>query len=109
MKSPTPESSFKTIEAVRALLQCDELQREDVAESTHQLIERVLETVGHLEQECEFPERGEIIKFFAERFAEEEKETLVRRVVALVGTLSAEELYSSYAEAREMDQRRGSE
>lgn len=99
MKSPTPESSFKLIEAIRALLQCDELLRADVSDSTHQLIEEVIETVGQVERECEFPARAEIVAFFAKRFAEEEKETLVRRVVALVGTLSKEELYSSYAEA----------
>jgi len=103
MKSPTPESSFKLREAVRALLHCDELLRADVSESTHQLIEGVLETVGQVERECEFPDHAEIIAFFAKRFAEEEKETLVKRVVALVGTMSREELYSSYAEALEMD------
>ena len=37
MKSPTAESSFKLLEAVRVLLQCEELQSDDVAEPTHQL------------------------------------------------------------------------
>lgn len=103
MKSPSPESSFKLIEAVRALLQCDELLRADVSDSTHQLVEGVLETVGQVERECEFPERAKIVEFFAKRFADEEKEVLVKRVVALVGTISREELYSSYAEALELD------
>ena len=107
MKSPTPDSSFKLIEAVTALLRCDELQRDDVSESTHQLIEGVLETVGQVRRECEFPDRNEIIEFFAKRFAEENREMLVKRVVALVGTLSNEELYSSYEEARESDRGRG--
>jgi len=107
MKSPTAESSFKLIEAVRALLQCDELLRADVSDSTHQLIESVLETVGQVQRECEFPDRSEVIKFFAKRFAEEEREMLVKRVVALVGTLSNEELYSSFEEAREIERNRG--
>ena len=106
MKSPTTESSFKLIEAVEALLRCPELQREDVPESTHQLIEGVLETAGQMKRECAFPERKEIIEFFAHRFAEESREMLVKRVVALVGTLSNEELYSSYEEARELDRSR---
>ena len=107
MKSPTTESSFKLIEAVGALLRCDELQRDDVSESTHELIEAVLETVGQVQRECEFPDRAELIAFFAKRFAEENRETLVKRVVALVGTLSNEELHSSYEEARESDCGRG--
>ena len=107
MKSPTPESSFKLIEAVDALLKCDELQRDDVSEATHELIEGVLETAGQMRRECEFPDRAEIIEFFAGRFAEENREMLVKRVVALVGTLSDEELYSSYEEARESDCGRG--
>ena len=107
VKSPTAESSFKLTQAVRSLLRCDELQRDDVSESTHELIEGVLETVGQVRRECEFPERGEIIEFFAKRFAEENREMLVKRVVALVGTLSNEELYSSYEEAQESDRARG--
>ncbi len=107
MKSPTPESSFKLVEAVSALLRCDELQRDDVAEATHQLMEEALETVVQVRRECEFPDREEIIRFFAQRSAEESRETLVKRVVALVGTLSDEELYSSYAEAQEADRDRG--
>lgn len=107
MKSPTPESSFKFIEAVGALLRCEELQRDDVSESTHELIEGILETAGQVRRECEFPERSEIIEFFAKRFAEENKEMLVKRVVALVGTLSNEELYSSFEETREMDRSGG--
>jgi len=107
VKSPTPESSFKLIEAVGALLRCDELQRDDVSQDTHELIEGVIETVVQLRRECEFPERGEVIEFFAKRCAEESRDILVKRVVALVGTLSTEELYSSYAEAQEMD--RGAE
>ena len=102
MKSPTPESSFKLIEAAEALLRCEELQRDDVSESTHELIEAVLESAGQVRRECEFPDRSEIIEFFAKRFAEEDREMLVKRVVALVGTLSNEELYSSFEEAREM-------
>ena len=107
MKSPTPESSFKLIEAVGALLRCEELQGDGVSESTHQLIEGVLETAGQVRRECEFPDRGDIIAFFAKRFAEEDREMLVKRVVALVGTLSNEELYSSFEEARELDRSRG--
>ena len=107
MKSPTPESSFKLIEAVGALLRCEELQRDDVSKSTHELIDGVLETAGQVRRECEFPERSKIIEFFAKRFAEENKEMLVKRVVALVGTLSNEELYSSFEEAREMDRSGG--
>ena len=107
MKPPTPESSFKLIEAVGALLRCDEVQRDDVSESTHQLIDGVLETVAQVQRECEFPDRSEIIGFFAKQFAEENREMLVKRVVALVGTLSNEELYSSYEEARESDRGRG--
>ena len=103
MKSPTPESSFKLIEAVGALLRCDELQQDGVSESTHELIEGVLETLVQVGRECEFPDRDKIIEFFARRFAEESKEMLVKRIVALVGTLSSEELYSSYEEARELD------
>ena len=106
MKSPTTESSFNLIEAVGALLRCAELQRDDVSESTRQLIEGVLETAAQVRRECEFPERSEIIEFFARRFAEENREMLVKRVVALVGTLSDEELYSSYEEAREADRGR---
>ncbi len=107
MKSPTTESSFKLIEAVAALLRCDELQQDDVSESTRQLIERVLETAGQVRRECDFPDRSEIIEFFAKRFAEENREMLVKRVVALVGTLSDEELYSSFEEGREMDRSGG--
>ena len=107
MKSPTPESSFKLIEAVGALLRCDELQREDVSEATRELVERVLETQGQVRRECKFPDRNEIIEFFAKRFATEDREILVRRVVALVGTLSNEELYSSIEETRESDRGRG--
>ena len=107
MKSPTPESSFKLIEAVDALLRCEELQGDDVSESTHQLIEGVLETAGQVRRECEFPDRADIIAFFAKRFAEEDREMLVKRVVALVGTLSNEELYSSFEEERELDRSRG--
>ncbi len=107
MKSPTSESSFKLIEAVSALLRCDELQRDDVSQSTHELIEGVIETVVQVRRECEFPERSEVIEFFAKRFAEESREMLVKRVVALVGTLSTEELYSSYAEAQDADRERG--
>ena len=107
MKPPTPESSFKLIEAVGALLRCDELQRDDVSESTHQLIDGVLETVAQVQRECDFPDRSEIIGFFARRFAEENREMLVKRIVALVGTLSDEELYTSYEEAREADRGRG--
>ena len=109
MKSPTPESSFKLIEAVGALLRCEELQREDVSESTHELIEGILETTGQVRKECEFPDRGEIIEFFAKRFADEDREMLVKRVVALVGTLSNEELYSSFEEAQERDRSGGKE
>jgi len=107
MKLPTPESSFKLIEAVDALLRCGELQGDDVSESTHQLIEEVLETVGQVRRECEFPDRREIIEFFAKRFAAENREMLVKRVVALVGTLSDEELYSSFDEAQAADRGRG--
>jgi hypothetical protein len=107
MKSPTAESSFKLIQAIRALLQCDELQRGEVSDATHQLIEGVLETVGQVQRECEFPDRSGIIEFFAKRFAEEDREMLVKRVVALVGTLSNQELYSSFEEAREIDRDRG--
>ena len=107
MKSPTPESSFKLIEAVSALLRCDELQRDDISQSTHELIEGVIETVVQVRRECEFPERSEVVEFFAKRFAEESREVLVNRVVAVVGTLSTEELYSSYAEAQDADRERG--
>ena len=107
MKSPTPESSFKLIEAAGALLRCEELQRDDVRESTHELIDGVLEAAGQVRRECGFPERSEIIEFFAKRFAEEDREMLVKRVVALVGTLSNEALYSSFEEAREMDRSGG--
>ena len=100
MKPPTAESSFKLLEAVRALLQCEELQSADVAEPTHQLIDGVLETAAQVRRECEFPERGEMIAHFADRFAEESRERLVQRIVALVGTLSNEELYASYEESR---------
>ena len=48
MKSPTADSSLKLIQAVRALLQCDELLCVDVSESTRQLIEGVLETAGQV-------------------------------------------------------------
>ena len=88
-------------------MRCDELQRDEVAESTRELIEGVLETVGQVRRECEFPDRAEIIEFFAGRCAEENREMLVKRVVALVGTLSDEELYSSYEEAWESDRGRG--
>ena len=101
MKSPTAESSFKLLEAVRALLQCEELQSDDVAEPTHQLIDGVLETAAQVRRECEFPERGEMIEYFAERLAQESRETLVKRIVALVGTFSKEELCASYEESRE--------
>ena len=107
VKSPTSESSFKLIEAVSALLRCDELQRDDVSQSTHELIEGVIETVVQVRRECEFPERSEVIEFFAKRSAEESREMLVKRVVALVGTLSTEELYSSYAEAQDAERERG--
>lgn len=107
MKAPTAESSFKLVQAVRALLHSEELMSGDVAESTHALIEEVLETVGQVERECQFPDRPEIIEFFARRFAEEEKDRLVQRVVALVGTLSHEELYSSFEAAQERDRSRG--
>ena len=107
MKSPTPESSFKLTQAVRSLLRCEELQGDDVSEATHQLIEEVLETAGQVQRECEFPDRAEIIEFFAKRLADENREMLVKRIVALVGTLSDEELYSSYEEAREVDRGRG--
>lgn len=107
MKAPTAESSFKLVQAVRALLQSGELMSGDVSEPTHALIEEVLETVGQVERECKFPERAEIIEFFTRRFAEEEKERLVQRVVALVGTLSNEELYSTFEAAQERDRSRG--
>ena len=84
-------------------MQCDELQRDDISQLTRELIEGVLETAGQVRRECEFPNRGEIIAFFAKRFAAENREMLVKRIVALVGTLSDEELYSSYEEARESD------
>ena len=103
MKSPTAESSFKLTQTIRSLLRCEELQGDDVSEATHQLIEEVLETVGQVQRECEFPDRAEIIEYFAKRLADENREMLVKRVVALAGTLSNEELYSSYAEARESD------
>ncbi len=107
MKSPTPESSFKLIEAVGALVRCDELQREDVSKATRELVERVLETLGQVRRECEFPDRKEIIEFFAKRFAEEDREMLVKRAVALVSTLSNEELYSSFEETRESGRAHG--
>lgn len=107
MNSPTPEASFKLIESVSALLRCEELQRDDVSPSTHELIEGVIETVVQVRRECEFPERSEVIEFFAKRFAEESREMLVKRVVALVGTLSTEELFSSYAEAQDAEHERG--
>ena len=103
MKSPTAESSFKLIEAVQALLRCEELQSDGLAESTHQLIDGVLETAAQVRRECEFPERSEMIEYFADRFAEESRETLVKRIVALVGTFSNEELCVSYEESREGD------
>ena len=62
---------------------------------------------GQVRRECEFPDRDEIIEFFAKRFAKEDREMLVRRVVALVGTLSDEELYSSFEEVRESERSRG--
>ena len=65
MKSPTPESSFKLIEAAEALLRCEELQRDDVSESTHELIEAVLESAGQVRRECEFPDRSKIIEFLS--------------------------------------------
>ncbi|SRR5579862_1788383 len=103
MKSPTIESSFKLLRAIEGLLQCAEMQRDDVSEATHQLIDGVLEAAAQVKRECEFPERREIIEFFAKRFAEEDRETVVKRIVALVGTLSNEELYAGFEEAREMD------
>ena len=103
MKPPTTESSFKLIEAVGALLRCDELQRDDVSESTHQHIDGVLETMAQVRRECEFPERHEIVAYFANRFAQENQERLVKRIVALVGTLSDEELYSSYEELQDAE------
>ena len=48
MKSPTAEASFKLVQAVRALLQSDELMSGDFSDSTHALIEEVLETVGQV-------------------------------------------------------------
>ncbi len=107
MKSPSPESLFKLNQAIRALLRSEELMGDEVSE-THELIDEVLETVGQVERECEFPERAEIIEFFAKRYAEEEKNRLVQRVVAMVGILSREDLYSSYEAAREMDRKSGS-
>ena len=101
MKSPTAESSFKLLEAIRALLQCEELRGDDVSEPTHQLIDGVLETAAQLRRECEFPERGGMIAYFADRFAWESRERLEQRIVALVSTLSDEELHASYGESRE--------
>ena len=60
-----------------------------------------------MRRECEFPDRKEIIEFFAKRFAKEDREMLVKRVVVLVGTLSNEELYSGFEEALESDRSRG--
>ena len=106
MKSPTAESSFKLIQAINALLECDELQRGDVSESTHQLIDMVLETAAQVRRECEFPDRSELVEYFAKRFVHEDREMLVKRIVALIGTLSNEELYASYEEAQEADDSR---
>jgi hypothetical protein len=103
MKSPTAESSFNLIRAVEALLQCAELQRGEVSEATHQLIDGVLEATAQVKRECKFPERRAIIDYFAKRFAKEDREILVKRIVALVSTLSNEEMYSGYEEAQEGD------
>ena len=62
MKSPTVESSFKLIEAIQALLLCDELQSDGVSETTQQLIDGVLETAAQVRRECEFPGRSEMIE-----------------------------------------------
>lgn len=103
MKSPTVESAFKFIKSVEALLQSVELQHAEVSEATHQLIDGVLETMAQVSRECEFPDRSKIIEYFARRFAEEDREKVVKRIVALVSTFSNEELYSSYEEVRESD------
>ena len=48
-----------------------------------------------------------MIAYFADRFAEESRETLVKQIVALVGTFSNEELCASYEESREENGGRG--
>ncbi len=98
---------MKLVHAARALLQCKELMGADVSDETHELIEVVLETASQVQRECEFPDREDIIEFFTRRFAEEDRDMLVKRVVALVGTLSNEALYSSYEEARDADREHG--
>lgn len=103
MKSPTAESAFKLLQALESLLQCDELQRADVSDDTRELMEGVLETAAQVRRECEFPAREEIIAFFAKRFNGEDRERVVKRIVALVTTLSDEELYSGYEEALDHD------
>src|SRR5260221_11153913 len=67
VKSPTSESSFKLIEAVSALLRCDELQRDDVSQTTHELIEGVIEGMVRVRRESGFPGRGEGVWVFAKR------------------------------------------
>lgn len=108
MKNPTYASAFNLIEAINALLSCPELQTDDVAESTHELIDRVLEAKEEVWRECAFPEREEMIAFFARRLADEDRETLIKRIVALVRSFSDKELHASFEEARDQDAEPGS-
>ncbi|MEI6715744.1 MAG: hypothetical protein WCO60_18480 [Verrucomicrobiota bacterium] len=101
MKSPTPESAYKLAQAAEALLACPELHKEDVSDSTHQLIDDFMETSQQVARECTFPKREEILAFFKNRFEQEEKEIVVRRIVALISTFSNETLYSAYEEILE--------
>ena len=64
---------------------------------------------GQVQRECEFPVRNRLAKNSTISLAEENRERLVKRVVALVATLSNEDLYASYEEARESDRGQGKE
>lgn len=90
------ESVLRLVHSAHELILCAEL--EAATDATREKIETLLENMGRVEREWKLPAREEMIRFFTEKYQAEEKEMLVRRVVALISTMPDDVLSMAYEE-----------
>ncbi len=107
MKKPSIDATVRLIDAIQQVLVCPELHCDEVEEKTRMLIEDVLETLSHVRREMHFPPRNEMVDYFVTRLGTEDRDTLYRRITALVGTISNEALYHGFDQAQKQDKREG--
>ncbi len=103
MNQPQDTSFLKLLNDVEALLRCPEFETAEFDFSTRELIELLNESALNIRKEIGFPRREDLVEYLLQRIRNEEREQVIKRVVALIATMPDEVLHMAHKEARELD------